>query len=962
MKKRQEGWSAVEPCAGWLARTVLWGDLDREAGSISSGTLYLIFALFSGLWASVIILIELIKENIRIHILYLLLKSIRVQVISLTPVPVVRYYTVREGDQSMRFKGSMRVLRHDNMPKTTPLTRRYCRIRLNYRSTSCFWKWIAAEYNVSLVLQKMYNLLNNNRSKVKTVYVRPLISNNVEWKDHSLRVDDGGKGMGSPDSERIGDWSMPIKVIWEELIVLNKDHRPNSGEVRSDIFYWVGLALGPKWWDTRDYMVIILFCMRGVMSTAIDSPQHVGQDIEPKPETMSEAERLIGHSVGTKNWGFPKGCKPYSGANSLENWEQKSVRNFVGNGVFVVKRLTNEGRQSTTLCEYSSYRNYSTGTKVRKTKPELNLDIQPSYKQLLDINIWKTAYQRLKSNPGNMTPGVDEDTLDGTSKEWAEKIIEQLKSRKFQFKPSKKVKIPKPNGGVRTLGIPSPRDKIVQQCMKMILESVYEPKFKDSSHGFRPGRSTKTAIFEVRKWNGMKWIIEGDIRKYFDTVNHQILAKLLRKQIKDEGLIDLYWKLVKAGYVNNGKYEESTIGVPQGGVLSPILSNIYLHEFDEFMEEIKERYTTPQNVSKKNLKYQQIYRELKKLSTIKRKDMEPSTWERIKALKQELKKQPSVIRTSETGTRVYYNRYADDWVVGVTGGKKLAEEILEKIRKFLKETLEIDLSEEKTKITHIPKDKASYLGFLVSGRNRKYTESQTYEVKSQGSRRRGGNASIIIEAPIQMLMDRLKAKGFLWDNNEKARAKTNWIYFNVEDIIRRYNWVIEGLLECYKSVENKHELGRIMWILKFSAAHTIARKKRMNPKRVWKTYGDPITVKYRVKEEEKKITLSQPDSLKRDLTFHLESYHNIDPFRATTYSVRSNHIWDQPCICCGSETKVVMHHVKHIKVGKTAGFTQIMKNLNRKQVPVCQPCHQKIHTGKYDGMSLNQIQGLNQSK
>lgn len=742
---------------------------------------------------------------------------------------------------------------------------------------------------------------------------------------------------------------MPKKASWEKLISFKNIRRPKPVMVQSYIFYRVSSALGPEWWDTRYHLVILLLSAWRSISTTKDSLRQVGQDIEPKTGTTVDVnKRLLANSGTFKNWGFPKGCKSYS---SHKSWGWNRI---IGNGVFVVR---NEGRQLINPCEYSSGRTYSTDTKDRKTQSKMSLTIVPTYEQLLDINIWRAAYQKLKSNPGNMTPGTDNQTLDGTSLKWAKKTIQELKDRSFQFKPSRKKVIPKPKGGVRPLGIPSPRDKIVQEAIKMVLESVYEPIFKDTSHGFRPKRSTASAVFEVRKWNGIRWIIEGDIKKYFDNVNHQILAELIKKRIKDQNLIGLYWKLVNAGYVNNGEYEVSNLGVPQGGVLSPLLSNIYLHEFDEYMEEIIKEYGNNKRVSKANPKYLKLNKQIAKLEKIKTKDMDEMTWNTLKELRDKVRKEPSVIRTEETGTRIYYNRYADDWVIGITGNRKLAETIREEVKKFLKTKLEIELSEDKTKITHIVEDKTLYLGFQISGRHRKYTESQISKVNTRQKQRRGGNSQIIIEAPIKRLLDSLEKKGFKWAGGDMAKAKTAWIYMNPEDIIQRYNWIIDGLLNYYKPVENRNQLSRIVWILQFSAAYTLARKNNIDPKKVWKKYGNPITIKFHRKGEEKRIELRKPKTLKRDLTFHLGTYHDFDPLSVSSYSVRSNHIWDQPCIICKSEIDIEIHHVKHIRVGKTEGFTQIMRNLNRKQIPVCKKCHHEIHIGKYDGMSLKKFRG-----
>lgn len=260
-----------------------------------------------------------------------------------------------------------------------------------------------------------------------------------------------------------------------------------------------------------------------------------------------------------------------------------------------------------------------------------------------------------------MTPGVDNETLDNISQEWADQVIQQMKDRTFRFKPSSRVMIAKPNGKLRPLAIPTPKDKIVQQAYKMILESTLEPIFLPTSHGFRPNKSTHTAIYEVRKWNGITWVIEGDIKGYFDNIDHQVLANMLGKHIADQNLMDLYWKLVNAGYVNDGKYEKSFLGVPQGGVVSPLLSNLYLHELDLFMEEIIKKYSTPEKrVSMHNPRYARLTKQIKTLVGLSKAKRDAEQKLESKTLQDELRRTPSMIRTPNTGTRVYYNRYADD--------------------------------------------------------------------------------------------------------------------------------------------------------------------------------------------------------------------------------------------------------------------------------------------------------------
>ena len=598
---------------------------------------------------------------------------------------------------------------------------------------------------------------------------------------------------------------------------------------------------------------------------------------------------------------------------------------------------------------------YSLDTK-QEMKPEIKQDIEISYKQLFEMDLYKSAYQSLKSKPGNMTPGTDKETLDGISIQWAEEVIKSMKDRTFQFKPSEKVYIPKKNGKLRPLGIPSPRDKVIQEAIRILIQSVYEPLFLNSSHGFRPKRSTTTTIFEVRKWNGVTWVIEGDIKGFFDNIDHQILAELLEKKIRDKNILDLYWKLVKAGYVNDGKFTKSHLGVPQGGVLSPLLSNIYLHEFDLYMKQLIDRYTNSKRVSKGNPEYVKLRSEIKKLA--KKTELSEQDKLTLSELSNKLRETPSVIRTKDTGTRIYYNRYADDWLIGITGDLELAEKIKSEVYDFLRNELKVELSQEKTKITHVTKDKVNYLGFQISRRSRLYTESQLSTVESTGIIRRPTNSSVIIEAPIEKLMTKLIEQGYGWEKDRMAKAMTKWIFLNPEDIIRRYNWITRGILEYYKSVENRNQLGQILWILKFSAVNTLARKLNLSPKQVWEKYGNPIEIKFMSGKIEKSITLYSPENLQRNRTFKLQDYFNFDPFNVTTFTLRSNHVWDMDCIICGKSDYVEMHHVKHIKKGEIKGFTKVMQILNRKQIPVCRDCHMKIHKGIYDGISISKLAGL----
>lgn len=292
------------------------------------------------------------------------------------------------------------------------------------------------------------------------------------------------------------------------------------------------------------------------------------------------------------------------------------------------------------------------------------------YRYMLRPDLYYVAYKNLYANNGAATQGVNSDTADGFSEKKIQSVIRSLTDERYTPNPARRTYIKKSNGKMRPLGIPTFTDKLVQEVLRMVLEAVYEPVFLDCSHGFRPNRSCLTALKDLKhQFHGSRWFVEFDIKGCFDNIDHTKLVEIINAKIKDARLIKLIWKLVKAGYVEDWQYHATHSGTPQGGIISPIFANIYLHELDKFVAKLTEDFDQPRKqkftdeYQKISNKLDNIRVQLKKAEGDKRKEY----IQRKKALRKELLKTPS---KSQTDKRLRYIRYADDFIIGVCGSKE----------------------------------------------------------------------------------------------------------------------------------------------------------------------------------------------------------------------------------------------------------------------------------------------------
>jgi len=578
------------------------------------------------------------------------------------------------------------------------------------------------------------------------------------------------------------------------------------------------------------------------------------------------------------------------------------------------------------------------------------------YRLLFKPELYVLAYERIKSKPGNMTPGTDHETIDGFGMDEIRKLIEEMRTEKYQPSPVRRALIPKSNGKMRKLGIPSSRDKIIQEVVRLILEAIYDSPygayFKESSHGFRRSRSCHSALKEIQgKWSGTVWFLEGDIKACFDDINHEILVDILRKKIKDERFLNLIWKFLNAGYQDlDESRKDSLAGTPQGGIVSPILANVYLHELDVYVEQLQHELEKGE-LRRPNPEYRSLQKRRQYLAKTGRVDTEE-----YRNLGVQMRKFPSLESKDPDFVRVRYIRYADDWVVGIIGPKSLAKEVKEKVRQFLKAKLNLTLSEEKTVITNARTAEAKFLGFRIRlGRSKTAEQKQTLSTNASGKhfKRRSTGMQIVLKAPMKELIKKLSQKGFC-DASGRPLHKKAWTLLDEDQIISLYSSINRGLQNYYRPTDNWVELSRIQYILKFSLAKTLAAKKQVPITRIIKDKG--IQVNITRKGKQRTITFYRNTDWKLDRKAFTNS-PIVDLVRMNE-RMRTRSKLGLPCCICYESNRVAMHHVRHIRKmteKQAKGFNSLLAKLNRKQIPVCAECHRKIHNGTYDGLKVSDL-------
>jgi group II intron reverse transcriptase/maturase len=585
---------------------------------------------------------------------------------------------------------------------------------------------------------------------------------------------------------------------------------------------------------------------------------------------------------------------------------------------------------------------------IIRERGQRGLPLERVYRLLFQRDLYLRAYSRLYANDGAMTRGVTEETVDGMSLAKIDKIILAMRQERYRWKPARRTYIPKKSGKLRPLGMPGWSDKLLQEVIRSILEAYYEPQFSDRSHGFRPGRGCHTALREViNRGVGTKWFIEGDICSCFDTIDHSIVSKTLGERIHDNRFLRLVGNLLEAGYLEDWQFHATYSGVPQGGVVSPILSNLVLDKLDKYVETALIPAYTRGSCRKTNPPY--VALTVAASRARKRGDREEA-----RQLSKEAQRLPSRDPGDPNFRRLWYVRYADDFLLGFIGPKTEAEEIKQQIARYLREVLLLELSEEKTLVTHARDAVAKFLGFEL--------HCLHADDKHDSKGRRSINGRIGLRVPHHVL----KAQCAKYMRSGKPIHLPERLNDDAYSIVSLYQAEYSGIVQYYRLAYNLHILSRLKWTAEVSLVKTLANKYRCGASEIYRRFQTRLTTAegtYKVLEVK-----VERGPTKKPLAAHFggislawNPWAAIGETPTTVWSGRSElveRLLAQQCELCGSVDQIQVHHVRKLADLKGASrWEKVMSARRRKTLVVCEACHQQIHFGRYNGPALGKVTG-----
>jgi group II intron reverse transcriptase/maturase len=572
---------------------------------------------------------------------------------------------------------------------------------------------------------------------------------------------------------------------------------------------------------------------------------------------------------------------------------------------------------------------------VLRERGRKGLPLDELYRQLFNPHLYLLAYGRIYSNHGAMTPGVTQETVDGMSLGKIGRIIDAVRHERYRFSPARRAYIPKKNGKLRPLGMPTWSDKLLGEVVRLLLEAYYEPQFSARSHGFRPGLGCHTALGEVaRTWTGTTWFIEGDVADCFGSLDHEIMIKILAEKIHDNRFLRLMRNMLRAGYLEDWRWNATLSGAPQGGVVSPILSNIYLHRLDDFAENtLIPEYTRGESRTRN--------KEYEKVRCAHARARKKGDRQKARELRRKQARLPSVDCDDPGYRRLHYARYADDTLFGFTGPRAEAEEIKERLTTFMRDELQLELSGQKTLITHARTGAAKFLGYEITTQH------------SGTSGRKTINGSIALRVPIPVI----KAKCSPYLARGKPAAQTALHNRSDHDIVAAYGAQYRGIVQYYLLAGDVHRMDRLRWVMETSLLKTLAAKHRSTVAKTAARYKATIETPHgprtcfeavRIRDGNQKPLVARFGGipLKRQKTAILTDRapgRDTHPRKEIITRLLRN-----ACELCQQSGQVQVHHVARLADLASPGpgqpaWARLMAAKRRKTLVVCPPCHDQIH-------------------
>jgi len=580
---------------------------------------------------------------------------------------------------------------------------------------------------------------------------------------------------------------------------------------------------------------------------------------------------------------------------------------------------------------------------ILRERGQRGLPVEKLYRLLFRRDLYLRAYAKLYANDGAMTRGVTEETVDGMSLRKIDAIIDAVRREAYRWSPARRTYIPKKNGKLRPLGMPTWSDKLLQEVIRSLLEAYYEPQFSPHSHGFRPGRGCHTALREIQaNGKGTKWFIEGDLCQCFDRIDHTVLMSILAEKIQDNRFLRLIRNLLDAGYLEEWRFHDTYSGVPQGGVISPLLSNLVLDKLDKYVETQLISANTRGRCRKSNPEY--VRRTVAAHRARKRGDHE-----RAEALMREARGLPSRAPDDPKFRRLWYERYADDFLLGFIGPKAEADEIKQRVGTYLRDELKLELNQDKTLITHARNGRAKFLGYEVHAMHADCWRD------SRGERGiNGGIGFRVPRAVVSAHCDRYMERG-------KPVHLPQRLNDGPYSIIVRYQAEYGGLVQYYRLAYNLGALGKLKWVAQVSLVKTLANKFRTTCPKIYRQFGRTLRTPdgtYKVLQ-----VVIPRGSGKEPLEAHFGAIPlKRNPWAAVCESERR--IWSgrsellerllaQKCELCGGPDDIEVHHIRkladlHQKGRSHPKWMEVMAARRRKTLIVCRGCHDEIHLGRYD--------------